>query len=197
MTDAEGARTATAATAAAGVIGQIETKERINRGQAVERVGVVESGGLPGSIVREVASAYLPALEHLELWLGDSGYGRDVTADDLQVLLDGKLFPKLRYLGLRNDERADETAQAVVRSAVLERIEALDLSLGTMGDIGGKALLHCEAVRKLNRLHLQHNYFSAEVAEQLQMLGPHVDVSQRQDADMWNGEEQRYCAVSE
>ena len=47
---------------------------------------VVQTGGLPGSVVREVGAAHLPKLEHLELWLGDPGYGRDLTADRIGLL---------------------------------------------------------------------------------------------------------------
>src|ERR1051325_4711409 len=39
----------------------------------------VESGGLDREIVHEVFSADVPELEHLELWLGDAGYGANTT----------------------------------------------------------------------------------------------------------------------
>jgi hypothetical protein len=40
---------------------------------------VVETGGMDRSIVQQVAAADLPELEHLELWLGDDGYGANTS----------------------------------------------------------------------------------------------------------------------
>jgi hypothetical protein len=48
---------------------------------------IVQSGGLDTEIVRAIAAADLPALEHLELWLGTDEYGGDATVDDLEPLL--------------------------------------------------------------------------------------------------------------
>src|SRR5205085_1462516 len=45
---------------------------------------MVQAGGLNASVVRSITAAHLPALEHLELWLGDAGYGATVTLSDLQ-----------------------------------------------------------------------------------------------------------------
>jgi hypothetical protein len=42
---------------------------------------IIESGGLPAQVVRDVAAATLPALEHLELWLGTEEYGGDAPID--------------------------------------------------------------------------------------------------------------------
>ena len=42
-----------------------------------------ESGGLPGEVVRAVGDCDLPALGHLELWLGTADYGGDADVDDL------------------------------------------------------------------------------------------------------------------
>jgi hypothetical protein len=65
---------------------------------------VVETGGLSRSTIRETFLCDFPALERLQLQLGDGGYGFDGSVEDLQPLLAGKLFPKLEYLGLTNSE---------------------------------------------------------------------------------------------
>ena len=49
----------------------------------------------------------LPALEHLELWLGTDEYGADTEVADLKNILQGKNLPSLRHLGLRNSEITD------------------------------------------------------------------------------------------
>jgi len=158
---------------------------------------VVETGGLPGSVVRELGTADLPELEHLELWLGDPGYGRDVTAKDLQPILAGGLFPKLKYLGLRNDAEADATAKLLVHAPVIAQLEILDLSLGALSDQGARALLDCEGLSSLGKLVISHHYVSDNVAEQIRQRVSEVDASDRREPDVWDGEEHRYCSVSE
>jgi len=158
---------------------------------------VIESGGLPGSVVREVAAADLPALTHLELWLGDEGYGGDASIDDLGPIFRGDRFPQLSYLGLRDSERADEIAVAVAQAPVLERIQTLDLSLGTLSDTGAAALLSSPAVRRLRRLDIHHHFCSPPTVRQLEELGIEVDASDPQAPDEYNGQMHRYVAVGE
>ena len=158
---------------------------------------VVQAGGLPRTVTREILTASLPQLEHLEIWLGTEDYGGDTTVDDLAPLLAGTLFPKLRYLGLCDSELADEIAIALEDAPILERIKVLDLSLGTLSDTGAAALLANPAVARLEKLDVHHHYLSEEMAAKLQALPITVDVSDPQEADVYDGEEHRYVAVSE
>jgi predicted DNA-binding WGR domain protein len=105
------------------------------------RALAMETGGMDVSVIRSVCTANFPNLEYLELWLGTDEYGANYTVADLQPILSGQLFPKLKYLGLRNCQRADELAGVVVNSPLLQRIETLDLSLGVLTDEGARALL--------------------------------------------------------
>jgi hypothetical protein len=157
----------------------------------------IESGGLPATVVREVAAAQLPALEHLELWLGTEEYGGDSTLEDLAPILSGTLFPRLRYLGLRDSDRADEVAVAVATAPVLQRIRLLDLSLGTLTDEGAAALLHSPAIARLEKLDLHHHFCSDEMMASLLELGIDVDVSEREEAEEDDGDVWRYVAVGE
>jgi hypothetical protein len=157
---------------------------------------VVESGGLPRSVVREVAAAQLPALEHLELWLGDEGYGADATVEDLWPILDGQLFPRLRSLGLRDSYIADDVAETVALAPVLEQVRVLDLSLGTLGQRGAEALLASPAVARLEKLDIHHHYVPNELVKKLTALGIVVDAREQQKADPLDGED-RYVAVAE
>jgi hypothetical protein len=158
---------------------------------------VIETGGLSASVVREVASASLPSLEHLELWLGDDGYGNDIQPDDLKALLPCQQFPNLKHLGLRDDCNADETAKVLAEIGFGPSVEVLDLSLGTLGDEGATALLASPRIKQLKKLDLHHHYISPKVVEQLQQLGPEIDADEVQEADRDDGEEYRYVAVSE
>ena len=161
------------------------------------RTIVIEAGGLAGAFVSDLLHAELPNLEHLELYLGTDEYGGTTTANDLRPLLDGKIFPKLRYLGLRDCDWADVLAQVVADSALVHRIETLDLSLGTLGDEGARALLDSEGVKKLKRLDLHYHFCTDEMQKKLQALPMEVDVSDAQSGDEWGGEVHRYVAVSE
>ncbi len=159
------------------------------------RVLVIESGGLDGEVVRTVAAAQLPNLEHLELWLGDEYYGGGATVADLAPILSGEVFPKLKYLGLRDFDGADVLAVALADAPVLRRIEVLDLSLGTLGDEGVVALLQGGALSSLKRLDIHHHYVSDEVLDGLKALGIELNADDQQDADENDGE--RYVAVGE
>jgi hypothetical protein len=153
----------------------------------------IESGGLSKSVLAELAAASLPALEHLELYLGTEDYGWDGSIDDVAPLLAADRFPRLKYLGLRDSEIADAVAQAVVKSPIVDKLEVLDLSLGTLGDEGAEALLTAPAVKKLKRLDLHHHYMSDAMMARVKQLGIDVDVSEQES----EGEYGRYVSVGE
>ena len=153
----------------------------------------IETGGLPPALLNEALDSHLPGLESLELWLGTPGYGGDATVDDLKSLLAGGLFPALKHLGLRDSEIADQIAQALSSAQILSRLDSLDLSLGTLGDEGGQALLDNPALKKLKRLDLHRHYLSKEMMSALKRAFPNVNVDDPQDSD----EDDRYVAVSE
>ena len=158
---------------------------------------IVEAGGLPRHVVREVCAADLPALEHLELWLGSDNYGGDATLDDLAPILSGRLFPRLTTLALRDCEWADDLAVALVDAPVLARIKSLDLSLGNLGDRGALALAAAPVVAGLQSIDIHHHYVSDEAIAKLNALGPRINAEGRKEPDTWDDEEHRYIAVSE
>ena len=158
---------------------------------------VIESGGLAAEVIREIMGANLPELEHLEIWLGDPNYGATTTVDDLAPLLEGKLFPKLRYLGLRDSHIATEIAIAIADAEIVSRLETLDLSLGTLVDEGAQALVDSERIKGLKKLDLHHHFCSDEMMEKLNKLPIWIDSSDKLEPDEWGGELWRYVAVSE
>lgn len=156
------------------------------------RALAMETGGMDGSLVRSLGTAQFPNLEYLELWLGTEDYGGNVTPADLQPILAGTLFPKLKYLGLRNCDQADAMAEAVVQAPLLQQLETLDLSLGTLSDEGAQALLKIKA--PLKRLNLHHNYISPEVVRQLKDLPVSLDATNPSGME---ADDERYVAVGE
>ncbi|WP_428965149.1 STM4015 family protein [Micromonospora fluostatini] len=160
----------------------------------------VESGGLAPAFVHAVLDSDLPALTDLELWLGDSSYGGDTTGEDLAPLLAGERFPALRRLRLRNAEHADDLAEAVATAPVLARLERLDMSMGTLGDRGARALLAGGALTHLAELDLHRHYVTEQVAAEVAagLPGVRVDLSDPQEEDDDEDEEfRRYVAVAE
>ncbi|MFD6949291.1 hypothetical protein A6A08_12935 [Nocardiopsis sp. TSRI0078] len=165
---------------------------------------MLETGGLPGRVVREVVSSGLPALEHLELWLGVEEYGGDSSASDLAPVLSGEGFPRLRYLGVRNAEKVDAWIPVLAEAPVVRRLEVLDLSLGCLTDEGGRVLVdRAEAFSGLRGLDLHHHYLGEEMEGRVRVAfagtGVEVDLSERLEPSYhsWSDEPYYYTAASE
>ncbi|MGW4962317.1 STM4015 family protein [Nonomuraea sp. NPDC004186] len=160
-----------------------------------------ESGGLDGSLVRAVAASDLPALEHLELWLGVPEYGGDSNVSDVDPILRGERLPALRHLGLQDSEIQDELAAAVATAPIVARLETLRLSMGVLTDAGAEALLSGQPLTHLRVLDLHHHYMSDEMMRRMTeaLPGVEVDVSENEepDVDEEDGETWRYVAVDE
>ncbi|MGW4249747.1 STM4015 family protein [Nocardia sp. NPDC004722] len=166
------------------------------------RTLTVETGGLDAAVVRGIAASTLPALEHLEIWLGVSNYGGTATVADLAPLLSGERFPNLTYLGLRNSEIQDEIAAAVAAAPVVARLSTLDLSLGTLGDEGAAALLNGQPLTHLRTLDLHHHFISESMQERLRKAlepdGVSVDLTESETEDAADDpRDRRYTAVAE
>ncbi|MCF4136183.1 STM4015 family protein [Streptomyces sp. Tue 6430] len=163
----------------------------------------IESGGLPAEVVRGIGASDLPALEHLDLWLGTPDYGGDSEAADLEPILSGARLPRLRHLALRNSEMQDAVAAAVASAPVVARLEVLDLSMGVLTDEGGAALLAGQPLTHLKKLDLHHHYLSEALTDRIRRTveteGVEVDLD-RDDADEDqddDGTVWRYVAVGE
>jgi hypothetical protein len=163
----------------------------------------VETGGLPAQAVRGIAASDLPALEHLDLWLGTPEYGGDSEAADLEPILSGARLPRLRHLALRNSEIQDAVAAAVASAPVVARLEVLDLSMGVLTDEGASALLEGQPLTHLKKLDLHHHYLSEPLQDRirrtLEPAGVEVDLD-RDDADEDHDDDGtvwRYVAVGE
>ncbi len=159
---------------------------------------VIEASNLSRDIVKAVGASDLPALEHLEVWLGTDRYGADTEVGDLKGILQAKGLPSLKHLGLRNSEITDGIAAALAKAPVMGRLRSLDLSLGTLTDEGAEALLAIPAVAKLEKLDLHHHYLSAAMVKRVKALGIEVDAGDTQTPhDYGDGETHRYVAHAE
>jgi hypothetical protein len=160
---------------------------------------VLQSGGLSPEAVRAVSGGNLPALAGLDLYLGTREYGGGATAEGLESILSGAAFPRLRHLGLRDAENADELAAALAHAPIVARLDSLDLSLGNLSDVGAAALLAGQPLTHLKRLDLHHHFLSDAMIERLWRALPdvEVDASEQMVLREWNGQMERYVAVAE
>ncbi|MCG8612627.1 MAG: STM4015 family protein [Pseudomonadales bacterium] len=154
---------------------------------------IIECGGLFGSILESVAQSELPELQTLELWLGDDNYGWEGTIEDVKPLLHNPHFSKIKYLGLRNSMIADDVATILANAEFIQQLEVLDLSMGTLGDVGAQALLDSNYISGLKLLDLHYHYVSDELQAKLKALPIQVDLSDPQEEDDYG----RFVSVSE
>ncbi len=156
---------------------------------------IIETGGLQQDTIKSVINSKMPALEHLELWLGVEDYGFDGDLNLLKPLFDNNPFPKLNYLGMRNSEIVDDIAVYLANHEILDQLDILDLSLGIMTDRGAKALLAGSKVKSLKKLDLHHHYISNDVMLEFNKLEiEEVDISDKEEEE---DEDYRYVYVSE
>ncbi len=153
---------------------------------------IVESGGLRRETINPICNMELPELQYLELWLGRNEYGGTSSIDDLMPIISG-VFPKLKYLGLRNSEYSDDIALALADSPILENLVELDFSMGTLGDEGAEALfINCPAIRQLDTLDVSDNCLSREMIKKLKQLNIEIIANGYEKSS-----EDRYCSVAE
>ncbi|PJK11403.1 hypothetical protein CO608_02860 [Lysobacteraceae bacterium NML08-0793] len=154
---------------------------------------VIEGGGLGNDIVEAIAASELPALEHLELWLGSEDYGFDGDLDTYVKAVTALRPERLKVLALRNAEIADELAKWLAEQPWIAQLELLDLSKGTLGDAGAQALLESSHLAGLGKLDLSHHYISAPMQEKLRALPFDVVLADAQEEDEYG----RFVEVGE
>ncbi len=126
---------------------------------------IVETGYmLSHKLINQICALELPSLEYLELWLGndldypvlqigeeEESYSIDNSAfNHLSPIISGKVFPQIKYLGLRSCNYSDVVAQAIVNSPLINSLKVLDLSMGTLTGKGAKAIQNCIEINQLN-----------------------------------------------
>ncbi|MDZ8137273.1 MAG: hypothetical protein RM049_18540 [Nostoc sp. DedQUE04] len=130
---------------------------------------IIESHGFYHyDVLDEICQLELPALEYLELWLGSSDWAYEFV---MKFITDcPHIFPKLKYLGLRDCAFSDEFACAIVDSPIIENLLELDISIGNLGYEGAECLLNSLSVRQLDTLDISDNCLPAELIERFKQL---------------------------
>lgn len=160
---------------------------------------VFESGGLDGSVPKDLGRAKLPKLKYLELQFGREDYGNTCTVKSLDGILQGDGLPALQTLALRNSEWERELIEAVARSKILKQLKVVDFAMGVMCREATEALLeHAAAFKHLDTLVLDDNYFLEDQQAQLKAALPNIDFGTQKDLDGDPDDEySRYTTVGE
>lgn len=157
---------------------------------------IVETADLDEQNLAQICVLELPALEYLELWLGRL-WDAKFTIDTLMPILFGESFPKLSYFGLCSSEYTDLLAEALVQSPILERLTALNLSMGNLSNSGAATLLNSPAIDKLHTLNIANNCVSEGMIQRLLELNCQV-IADNQEEEYERGcGKSRYFALHE
>lgn len=97
---------------------------------------VLANGEVDAARMRALATATWPSLVQLEIDVGEVFESSDVPG-----LLDGVHAPRLQRLAVRGVPDSDALCEALARSSGFEQLVHLDLSRGTLGERGVRALL--------------------------------------------------------
>jgi hypothetical protein len=164
---------------------------------ALERF-VLITGGLPKSCGKNVATATMPKIKHLEIYYGTDNYGGDCTIKEVKPLLDRGDLTKLEYLGIKNCEFADDVARAIGGCKIVKGIKTLDLSLGTMTDEGAKALAAAkDSLAHLECLDLTRNYLTKAGIDAVKTICKKVITAGQEKAEEYDGEPHYYVSITE
>ena len=145
----------------------------------------LHSGGLGTEPVSQIAKANLPELQRLEIWFGAEDYGAECSAQDAaKVIANDKGLPKVRWLGLMNSEFANDLPPLLAASKLLPQLEELDLSMGTMTDVGAQALIdNAPKFAHLKAISVDENFIGKDVAAQLVAALPQVTIGDQENAE--------------
>jgi hypothetical protein len=162
----------------------------------------IESGGLNHETLVDLNRLDLPALEYLELWLGREEYGGNSKIDDLMAIISGDKFPKLKYLGLRNCEYANDIAFELVKSSFVKQITEIYLSMGTLENEGFLKLANCPMLNELDTLNVSSNHIDIN-QKYIDDIFPQfkvecqIDISNQKPIEYYDDRFHRYCTVGE
>lgn len=165
--------------------------------QNLESLEIV-CGGLPSSVIRQIADAKLPKLKKLNLYLGVEDYGFDASIEDIKYLLNSDVIKNLEYLGIGNSELQNEVVEEFFKLKNIYNIKTLDFSNGTLTDKGANIILdNLELIKKLNKLDLTYHYLSDAMMKKLQSLRLNIILDEQNAPDEYDDEIYYYPMLTE
>lgn len=141
-------------------------------------------GGLPKTVISSIASAKLPNLKKLNLYLGIDDYGFDADIEDIEELLKNETFESLEYLGLGDSAIQDDVIKVVMESKIVKQLKTLDFSNGTASNEGAQMILdNKDKLTNLEYLNLEYHFIDEEYMSELEKLPFEVNLKEKQDND--------------
>ena len=158
----------------------------------------IETGGMDNVILEQLIMSKdnLPNLEHLELWLGTEDYGASIQVETVKDLISGNNFPNLKHLGLMNSDIQDDIVKLFENNPIIDRLDSLDFSMGTLSKEGGESLLNNDKLLSLQSLRCVFNYMPNDMIKELSNKFPNGDFD-RSWADYEEEQDYWYVEVGE
>lgn len=146
-------------------------------------------GGLPQTILQQIGSAKLPKLTKLNLYIGVDNYGFDGSIEDIMAVINNPSFGELTYLGIGDSDIQDDIVKAVVAHDIVEQLEVLEFSNGTLTDIGGGILLEQkDKLKGLTLLDLHYHFLSDEMMAELRKEFKGINLEDQHEVDTKYGD---------
>ncbi len=160
------------------------------------------NGGLDKSVLAEIRDADLPALERLEIYLGDDNYGANIGKAELEDFGNHAKLPALRELGLVNSYIQDEVVAAILPTAIAQRSEILNFSYGALTDQGAQGMIAAmTGLAGCKQIYIEHHYvgqvMQEKVVEAGNQQGIKVVFDDQQEAEVYSGETYYSILLSE
>lgn len=161
----------------------------------------IETCAMSRKRMKALTGANLPNVVRLEIWFGDPD--RDGTAKiaDIAPVWDGKLFPKVRWLGLCNCALVLDIVRLLPSSKLAKQLVTLDLSRGTFGDEEARELAEAAGqFPALEFLNVNRSWLSSAGVKTLKKAFPRVQISAKDQDELLDPEEygsDRYVSVGE
>ena len=161
----------------------------------------IETCAMSRKRMKSLTAAKLPSLERLVVWFGERDRGANATLADVMPVWDGKLFPRLRHLGLCNTELVLDFIRLLPQGKIAKQLVSLDLSKGTLGDDGIPELVEVAAkFPALETLNVDDSWISPAGLKALKKGYPRVKISAKNQQELVDPEDygrDRYVHVSE
>ncbi|NLL05837.1 MAG: cytoplasmic protein [Clostridiaceae bacterium] len=141
-------------------------------------------GGLPKSVILEIANSNLPKLKKLNLYLGVEDYGFDGSIEDIKKLIENKNFTSLDYLGLGNSEIQDEIVGQVLNSDIISNLKVLDFSNGNLSNKGAQLIIdNADKLKNLELLDLHYHFITDDYVRKLKGLPININLEEQMEND--------------
>ncbi len=154
----------------------------------------IQTFGFSNAYLNQILRTYeFPNLNYLEIHLGTEYYGGTDKIYPFTDLFAGK-YPSLKHLGLIDSDITEEIAYELAHSSVIEQLDSLDFSYGSLTDEGLDIFLNSPKIKSLKKLKLHSNHLTEEFLDELaaKKLGFLIDFG-TQKGDM----EKRYWMIRE